>query len=440
MKWCSMSSILIRNCRWIVTQDDDRSVLRNYSVYVEDGLIVEVSPNVHVEAEVVIDGSNLICIPGLINLHTHSPMSLLRGYADDLPLREWLENKIWPIERKLSPRHCYLGALVSFMEMVRTGTTFFVDMYWHPIEIARAAEKIGLKGVVSIGVLDNFRSYLRDFMIREVEKFIVEVKRFSPRIVGAVGPHAPYTCSEELLLKCRDIAEREDCLLHIHLAETRGEQYLFEKKFGFREVVFLSNIDFLSSRVLAAHCVWLSKNEVKLLGEYGVRVAHCPVSNMKLAVGGVAPLPELIENGVVVGLGTDGPASNNSLDMFETMKFCSLIHKHHRWDPTIASSQFVLDLATVNGARAVMLESVCGRIVEGCAADLVLIDSSSVNLLPDIFSHSVISHLVYSVKGFNVSHVIVDGELIYSNGRFMRVDEREIYDEFLSEVERLLSS
>ncbi|MCS7363903.1 MAG: amidohydrolase [archaeon GB-1867-035] len=434
-----MSSILIKNCRWIVTQDEERSILKNCSVYIEDGLIAEVSSKIPVEAENVIDGSRMICLPGLINLHTHSPMSLLRGYADDLPLMEWLENKIWPVERKLSPYHCYLGALVSFMEMVKTGTTFFVDMYWNPIEIARAADEIGLKGVVSIGVLDDFKSYLRDFMIREVEKFIVDVKRFSPRVIGAIGPHAPYTCSEELLLKCVDIAEREDCLLHIHLAETRREQALFEEKFGVREVTFLSNLGFLSPKVLAAHCVWLSKNEVKLLGESGVRVAHCPVSNMKLAVGGVAPLPELIECGVTVGLGTDGPASNNSLDMFETMKFCSLIHKHHRWDPTMASAQLVLDLATINGAKAVMLENVCGRIAEGFAADLVLLNSFEVNLLPNIFPHSIVSHLVYSARGFNVSHVIVDGELIYSNGRFTRVDEGEIYSRFLSEVEKLLS-
>jgi len=432
-------SILIKNCSWLVTQDDNRPVLKGISIYIEDGVVREISPRISLEAEFVIDGSGKICLPGLINLHTHSPMSLLRGYADDLPLMEWLREKVWPIECKLTREHCYLGALLSCLEMARTGTTLFVDMYWHPLEIARAASEVGLKAVIAVGVLDNFDSSLRDKSVREVEDFLRAVKEFSPRIVGAIGTHAPYTCSEELLLKCREIAEREDVLLHIHVAESRSEQVDFEEKYGKREVEFLADIGFLSPRVLAAHCVWLSKNEVKLLADHGVKVAHCPTSNMKLAVGGVAPIPELLNFGVTVGLGTDGPASNNCLDMFEAMKLCALIHKHHRWDPTVIPAQLALDFATIGGASALGLEGVWGKVVEGAPADLVLVNARSPNLLPIHSSSTVISHLVYSACGFNVGDVIVDGELILHNGVFTRVDEREIYDKVSSVVDELFA-
>jgi len=420
-----------------VTQSEDRLIAKNVSIYVEDGIVSEISSRIPVEAEFVIDGRGKICIPGLINLHTHSPMSLLRGYADDLPLMEWLREKIWPVESRLTGEHCYLGALLSCMEMARTGTTLFVDMYWHPIDIARAASEVGLKAVISIGVLDNFDVSLRDKAVHEVEDFLSAIKDFSPRIVGAIGTHAPYTCSPELLLKCSEIAEREEVLVHIHVAESRREQVDFEDKYGMREVEFLSKIGFLSPRVLAAHCIWLTKNEVKLLGEHGVKVAHCPTSNMKLAAGGVAPIPELLRFGVTVGLGTDGPASNNCLDMFEVMKICALIHKHHRWDPTALPAQLALDFATIGGASALNLSGAWGRVVEGAPADLVLINARSPNLMPIHSPSTVISHLVYSTSGFNVEDVVVDGELILHGGRFTRIDEREVYEKVSSVVEEL---
>ena len=432
------TSILIDKCKWIITQDDERTVLKNKSIYIEDGIITEISDKINVEAEYVINGENKLCMPGLINLHTHSPMSLFRGYADDMPLMKWLKEKIWPLEQKLTPKLCYLGALLSCLEMIRTGTTFFVDMYWFPIEIAKAIDRTDLKALITIGVLDNFDSSLRDQAINQINKFLSEIKAFSPKIIGGIGTHAPYTCSPELLLKCKEIAENEKIPIQIHIAETRREQAEFEKKYGKREVEYLSDLGFLSNNVLAVHCVWLSKNEIKKMSEYNVKVVHCPISNMKLAVGGVMPLIELLEANVTVGLGTDGPASNNCLDMFQTMKFCALIHKHHRWDPSIVNSQLVLDLATINGAKALRLPNVSGRISVNEPADLVLINLNSANLQPIHSSNTIISHLIYSTSGFNVSDVIIDGKLVLKNGSFMNISLSEVLDEINYELSKLL--
>ena len=409
MDWWSKlaeGSILIKNCSWLVTQDDNRPVLKGISIYIEDGVVREISPRISLEAEFVIDGSGKICLPGLINLHTHSPMSLLRGYADDLPLMEWLREKVWPIECKLTREHCYLGALLSCLEMARTGTTLFVDMYWHPLEIARAASEVGLKAVIAVGVLDNFDSSLRDKSVREVEDFLRAVKEFSPRIVGAIGTHAPYTCSEELLLKCREIAEREDVLLHIHVAESRSEQVDFEEKYGKREVEFLADIGFLSPRVLAAHCVWLSHQDIEILSRHDVTIAHCPVSNMKLSVGRVMPYHYMQKLGLNITLGTDGCASNNNLDMFETMKFASLLHKHHV-SQTSAPANEVFKMATENAAKALGINA--GKIEEGKLADIILIDLNRPDLVPN---HNLISNIVYSANSSCVDTVIVDGKIL----------------------------
>src|SRR3989475_12048 len=270
---------------------------------------------------------------------------------------------------------CYFCALLGAMEMTRTGTTSFVDMYFHMEDVARATEEAGLRGILSYGIIDPPTQEGREKERKNSLKLLQHIRAMkSPRISFAFGPHAPYTCSEETLLWCRKEAEKENVLVNIHIAETRGEQARFERDKKSREVDYLNKIGFLSDRVLAAHSVWLTKSEVKLYGKQGVRVAHCPVSNMKLAGGSVAPLPEMWEAGVPVGLGTDGPASNNSLDMFDTMKICALAHKAHRWDATIANAQKVLDMATIDGARAIGKEKEIGSIEKGKRADLVLID------------------------------------------------------------------
>jgi len=366
-------------------------------------------------------------------------MTLFRGYADDLELRDWLEKKIWPLEAKLDGEACYHGALLGALEMTRTGTTCFVDMYFHMEDVARAIAEAGLRAVLSLGIIDKPDKPGTQRERDSTLEFSRNLKRLrNPLIQFAVGPHAPYTCGEETLLWAADLAEKEGVLINIHIAETRGEQARFEKDGKGRVVEYLDKIGFLSEHVLAAHSVWMTKSEVGIFGKKGVRVAHCPVSNMKLASGGTAPVPEMWEAGVPVGLGTDGPASNNSLDMFETMKVAALLHKNARWDPVIMNAQRVLDMATLEGARCLGLEKEIGSVETGKRADLVLLDLRDPNMIPIHAKETVVSDLVYSANGLNVDTTIVNGTPLMVARKFTRLDQTRIADEVRSSISRLI--
>ena len=415
--------LLLKDCRWIVTQDARRRVIRNSSVRIEDGRIVDIGKPKKARNDHVIDCRKMAVIPGLINTHTHLAMTLLRGYADDMELRQWLEKKIWPLEKKLTGEMCHYGALLACLEMISSGTTCLVDMYFHMNRVADAVQEAGLRGVLSYGIIDPPGGEKGENERKITLELLQYVKSIhSSRIGFAVGPHSPYTCSEETLLWSRELAEKEDSLINIHVAETRREQAEFERDKKLRVGTYLDKIGFLSNRVLAAHAVWLTKSEVSLFGKRGVRVAHCPVSNMKLASGGTAPLPEMWEAGIPVGLGTDGPASNNGLDMFDTMKTCALLHKAQRWDPTVANAQKVLDMATIDGARCLGMERELGSIESGKRADLALVRLDVPNMIPIHGEKTLVSDLVYSARGQNVDTTIVDGNLLVSGGKFVTLD------------------
>lgn len=396
----------------MVTQNKTRDVLRNTSILIENGSIREIGPRAG-PADQEIDGAGKIAMPGLVNTHTHLSMTLLRGYADDMQLQDWLQKKIWPLESRLNGEDCYYGALLGSAEMIRSGTTTFADMYFHMEDVAKAVSEAGLRAFLSYGTIDLFNPEKTAIERTNVQKFYDNVKQLAnPLVKFAVGPHAPYTCSEEMLQWAKDFAEKNNAILHIHVAETRREQADSQKQHKLRVVEYLQKIGVLSPNMLAAHCVWLTKSEIKLLADAQVKVAHCPVSNMKLASGGVAPLPEMFEAGVTVGLGTDGAASNNTLDMFETMKLCALLHKASRWDPTILAAQKVLDLATIDGARALGAEREIGSIEVGKKADIILLNAKSPNLSPIHGKETVVSDLVYSASSGNVDTTIVDGHVL----------------------------
>jgi len=431
--------ILLRDCDWVVTQDPQRKVLRNASVRISDGRIEEIGQLKPVPKDDIIDCKRKVLIPGLINTHTHLSMTLFRGYADDLELQEWLEKKIWPLEKRLTGDMCYYGALLGSLEMTRTGTTCLVDMYFHMEKVADAVEESGLRAILSYGIIDPKDGEGKGRERRKTTDFLQHIKSMNqPRIEFAVGPHSPYTCSSETLLWSRELAEKHDALVNIHIAETRGEQAQLEREKGLRVAEHLDKIGFLCDRVLAAHSVWLTKSEVRLFGRRGVRVAHCPVSNMKLAGGGVAPVPEMWEAGVPVGLGTDGPASNNGLDMFDTMKICALVHKAHRWDPTVANAQRVLDMATIEGARAIGKEKEIGSIEIGKRADLVLVDLKDPNMIPIHGKETVVSDLVYSANGYNADTTIVDGRVLMLRRKPMSLDPEKVERGINSSIAELI--
>jgi 5-methylthioadenosine/S-adenosylhomocysteine deaminase len=421
-----LPSLLLKNCDWIVTQNKRREVLRDASILIEDDYIKQVG-QFSASADRQVDGTGKIALPGLVNTHTHLSMTLFRGYADEMKLQDWLQKKIWPLESKLTGQDYYFGALLGAAEMIRSGTTTFLDMYFHMEDVARAIAKSGLRGYLSYGTFDLFDQAKSEAERQKVQKFHAYVKQLAnPRVKFALGPHAPYTCSPEMLQWANEFAEKNDTILHIHVAETRREQADFQKEKGLRVVEYLNKIGVLSKRMLAAHCVWLTKSEIQLLADAQVKVAHCPVSNMKLASGAVAPLPEMFEAGIPVGLGTDGAASNNSLDMFETMKVCALIHKAHRWDPTILNAQKVLDLATIEGATALGADREIGSIETGKKADVILLDGKSPNLTPIHEKDRIVSDLVYSASAGNVHTTIVDGRVLMENGIIKSLSLNEV--------------
>lgn len=421
-------SILIKNID-VLTQNEGREFLRGVDIFINGNKIERIGKNLKEKAEFRVDGRGKLAMPGLINTHTHLAMTLFRGYADDMAFWEAWPKKVWPKERKLNGEDVYWGSLLGCIEMIRSGTTCFADMYFFMEETARAVERSGMRANLAYGMIDLGDAEKRKRELRKGESF---VRKFSGRrIQCSFAPHAPYTCSKELLLKAKELAEKYDVLIQIHLAETRKEVYDSVKKFGKRPAEYLEHLGFLSKRVIAAHCVWLTKREVKILGEGGVKVSYNPVSNMKLATGGAAPIPQMLESNVCVTFGTDGAVSNNSLNMLETMKLGVLLQKFHLWNAEVLNAQQALDFATRNGADALRINA--GRIEEGRLADLFLIDIKAPNMIP--FNPS---NLVYSSNPSNISEVIIDGKLVMEEGRVVSLDEEKVLEKAQRVAERFI--
>jgi len=406
-----------------LTQDERRRVLKRSSIYIEDGVIAGVG-KVECEAETVIDGAGKMALPAFINAHTHAAMTLLRGYADDLPLKQWLEQKIWPLERKLTEYHCYWGALLACIEMAKAGCSCFLDMYFYPEATAEAAVKVGLKAVISYGMFDFNDPSLTEQQLEGARRFLGKASELRMKgVEPALGPHAPYTCSDRLLMEAAELARRNRVLLHIHLAETVEEVDEFKRRYGRTEIEHLDRLGVLGPDVVAAHCVHLSRRDVRLLARRGVKVVHCPVSNLKLG-SGIAPVTELLKAKVTVALGTDGAASNNSLSMLGAIKLAALLQKALYRDPSAISAQQVLDMATLGGALSLNLRS--GKLAEGYRGDVVLLDLNRPSYTP-LFSPT--SHVVYASEGTEAYTLVVDGRVIVSRGKVVSIDERSVIRE-----------
>ncbi len=406
----------------LVTMDKERRILKNFSLAIEDGAIVEIARGIKGEADFVIDARDRIVMPGLINTHTHAAMTLFRGSADDLPLMRWLQEEIWPVEAKLEPKHVYAGSLLACLEMLSSGITCFNDMYYHLEEVARSVLESGIRGVLSYPLLDIAGEEQGKELLRQAERALRAHSGRNPRVRVFLGPHAPYTCSAELLLKAKELAEEHRTGIHIHVSETREEVKNFLEEKGKRPFEYLEEIGFLGKNVLAAHAVHVSRKEMGIMKRRGVRVAHNPVSNMKLAAG-IAPVAEYVKAGITVSLGTDGAASNNTLDLFQEMKTCALLQKVSTGDASAVPAQTVLEFATIGAARALGLDREIGSLEVGKRGDVILVDLRRPNLKP---LSNPVSHLVYAARGCDVCTVVVDGRVVVHEGSFRTLDMAEV--------------
>ena len=375
------------------------------------------------EAEKRLNAGGGLIMPGLVNSHNHAAMTCFRGMADDLPLMEWLTKYIFPAESQSDGDQVYWSTLLACCEMIRSGTTTFCDMYLFEDRVAQAAKEAGMRALVG-EVIYDFPSphYGPPDKGLEFTERLIRDWRGDSLVRIAVEPHALYTCSPDLLRRCRELSDRYEVSWVIHLAETQSELEEVSKKYGATPVKHLQNLDLLSPSLIACHCVWLTEEEMDILARFGVRVVHNPESNMKLA-SGVAPVPDLLARGIPVGLGTDGCASNNNLDLFQEMDFAAKLHKVHRLDPTVMPAQTVLEMATIGGARVLGMEKEIGSLEVGKKADIIILDLNRPHLQP---VYNIVSHLVYSATGADVRDVIIDGKLVMENRKLLTIDEKAV--------------
>lgn len=425
-------NILIKNAKILNPLGNGKTEEKNADVLIVEDKISEINKEIEESnAEKIIDASDKILMPGLVNTHTHISMSLLRGIADDLELDSWLNDYIWPMEAHLNREYCYIGALLGASEMIKSGTTCFSDMYFYMDGVAQAVEEIGMRAVLSYGMIDFGIKEKRENEFKENISLIKNHNNTADgRITTMFGPHSSYTASVELLERVRKEADRYNVGIHIHMNETMKEindsKEAHENK---RPFELLDSIGFLNSDVVAAHCVWLDEKEINLIKNNDVKVSHNPCSNMKLA-SGVAPIGELLKENICVSLGTDGASSNNNLDVFDEMKFAALLQKVHTLNPKLANADEVINMASYNGAKALNIDA--GTIEVGKKADLILLDTNHPNMTPQ--SNTLSSNLVYSANGSNVDTTICNGKILMEGRKLLTVDEEHI----LSEAKRAI--
>jgi 5-methylthioadenosine/S-adenosylhomocysteine deaminase len=376
-------------------------------------------------ARKVIDGRGFLVLPGLINTHTHSAMTLFRGLADDLPLKDWLEKHIFPAEAKfINPETVYWGSLLACAEMIRSGTTTLADGYFCLEGSARAIYQSGLRAVLAPGVVDFPAPGVPDPAgnIRSARDFVEKWSGRCPRIRLGLFPHSPYTCSAKTLKKAKALAGEKAIPYFIHLAETREEVALVRDQTGLTPVRYLSRLGCLDGTTIGVHVNYPDREEMALLAGAGARVSHCPESNMKLGAG-VTPVTDLLAQGIVVGLGTDGCAGNNDLDLFREMGTAARLHKVHRLDPTLLEAQTVLEMATLQAAAVLGWEKEIGSLEVGKQADLILIDLKQPHLTP---LYHPFSHLVYAASGADVDTVFIAGQMVMRQRKLLTLDWEEI--------------
>ena len=393
-------SILIKN---VLHQDKLTDVL------IEGNRIARIASGISAPAGAeVLDGTDKAIIPGFINTHTHASMTLFRGYGDDLPLMTWLEDYIWPVEAQMTAHDVYVGARLACLEMLRSGTTCFLDMYMHPLETAKAVEEMGLRAHLSYTLFDQGNAERAELDRKRSYEYFERFKEFSDRITFTLGPHAIYTVSGEQLQFCHQFAKEHNVKIHLHLSETKGEIDECVRLHGLTPVRYLDKLGILSEHLVLAHVVWIDDEEMDLLAKYNISVVHNPASNLKLASGYAFKYEEMKRRGIRIGIGTDGCSSSNNLDMVVAMKLASFLGKGWRFDSTACKADDIFASATSVGADILGIPA--GRVEEGALADVCLVDLNTPELVP---LNNLTSNLVYATSGSScVDTVIIDGRIL----------------------------
>ena len=434
---------IIMEADHILTMNSSNTILKNSAIAIDGGLIIDIDNVKNINAKYQTDnrisGKHKIALPGLINGHSHAAMTLLRGIADDRSLIDWLNNYIFPLEQQfVNADFVRIGTELACWEMIRGGTTTFVDMYFYPDVISKVVTKCGLRGLISSTISDNQTPNAQNAedAINGGEEYINRWAQKTPTITPILGPHAIYSLNLAQLKETRRIAALTDTPISIHLSESEYELQYSKQTYGMTSIEALDSIDFFNGRTIAAHVVWPTKKEIAILAERNVGVIHNPTSNMKLA-SGIAPIADMLDAGILIGLGTDGAASNNDLDMWEEMRLAALLQKVTQMNPEVLPATTVLRMATTNGANIIGLGEKIGKLEIGMDADIIQVAFDDVHHQPN---YDIPSHLVYVTDEQDVVTVIVNGKLLMHEGQFFTLDTKKISEEVAAMATKIANS
>lgn len=424
-------SILIKNANLISMSDKREKIENDIDILIENGKIKKIDKNIEKVAEKIIDAKGKVVMPGLINTHAHVPMSIFRETLDGYTLQDWLEKKIWPMEDKLTKEDIYYASMLSFIEMIKTGTTTINDMYFMQEDIIKAALETGVRLQTTRTLMDLAND--GEVRLAEIEELIKKYNGKEETITLNIGIHGFYTSNAPYIEKCANLARKYNLPVHIHFCENTKEKEDIKKAYFIKSPVELISKYFKGLHVILAHTVKLTEEELQELAKYDIYVSHCPVSNLKLGCG-IANISYMVKNGITVSIGTDGQGSGSNLDLFEAMKYTALLQKGANENPKELPAYEVLKMATVNGAKTLGLEENIGKIEEEMNADIIIIDLNTVTTIP---LNNIFSEIVYNVKGINVETTIINGKIVMENRIMTGIPEKEIYDKCNEIIQRI---
>ncbi len=423
-------SILIKNTRILDVIEEE--IKEDVDLYIEGNKISKIGKNLTCQADTLIDGRDKLVTPGFINGHTHLGMSLLRNFADDMELKTWLEDAIWPIEAKLTPEDIYWGSMLSMAEMIRSGATCFCDQYYEMDRVGDAALEIGMRGILTRGLIEDDD---KDLKLEQTRALYQNYhKKGNGRLRVVPSPHAIYTCGEDYLKEIISLAKEMDGVINIHMSETIKEVEDCKKDHHMTPIQYIESIGMLDLHVIAAHCVHITEDEMDLVKNRNFYPIYNPTSNLKLA-SGFTPVQKMLDKGIVLGIGTDGDSSNNNQNILEEMHLASVVNKAVTMDPKAVPAMEILKMATIHGAKALGLDESIGSIEEGKLADLVIFNLNSSSFTP---RNNLISALCYSAQEEDIESVLIDGEFVLKDRELTKVDYKQVLKEVQECMDQLL--